>query len=210
MIEETELFNDLPEEETITPEEQEDIKNLSKAEKAEKSRLEDARKKLEEARAERKKVENELKKVDEEPVPVPAPVPTMDVSAEVAKALAAEKRKQYLEQVASAIRAKAKNRQEAVEAYEEASRFEPSGDAALDAEFAIERRNKIRQAKGQFVPPPVSGSFAEMGIGEDKSPLGLSKFQAEHAKSYGLTDDDIRKHKDGVNFKRLFNKSQGI
>lgn len=211
---ENELFNDLPEGETPDQGESEadrqKAKELELATKKEESRLAKAKEKLDKARALRKETDAKVEKIeagedvdDEEEAP-PAVVP--DVKQEVQKALEEQKREQYLASVAEQIKGLAKNRQEALAVYEEAQKLPPTGNAKLDAEFAFDRVQKLRHIKKGFVPPAVSGSFADLPGGEERNDLGMSKGQIQHLKNYGLTDEDIKKYKGGVDFNRAWIK----
>lgn len=208
MPDKEELFADIPEAGELSEEEKKGLKNLSIAQKAEKSRLEKAKEELERVRAERKKTEEDLKKIEagEEIVEPPKEVvPAVNVEEAVKKELEAQKRKDYLDSVVVEIKKMAKTRQEAIEAYDEAVKLPPTGNAKMDAEFAFNRVQRIKEDKRGFVAPSVGGSFNDLPeSGTHENGLGISKGQMDHARTYGLTEDDIKKHKAGVDFTRLF------
>jgi phage-related protein len=216
-METEELFNDLPDgsaepteqdEEPLTDAEKDALRNVSIAERAEKRRLKEAQERLEATRTARKEAEKAAKAAEngEEPPEQPKPeVKTEDVASIVKTQLDAEKRKEYLAKIAENIKALAKNKAEAVEAYKEAERLPPTGDPKMDAEFAFDRIKRLKQAKDGYVPPSVGGSFADMpDVSESTSKF--SKGQLQHAQERGLTEDDLKTYSSGPNLKKIFPK----
>lgn len=207
---EPEVFANLPDEQPqdaeLTEAEKAEARNLEIAQKAEKRRLQKAKEDLDAIRAARKETEAEVQAEIKNEAPKVEPVqPPVDVEKAVKEALEKEKHETYLASVAAEIAKTAKSKREALEAYEEAKNFTPSGDPKLDAEFALARRAKILAQKQGFVPPSVGGSPIDSAV-NPQGQSDISKFQLEHAQTYGLTADDIRKYRGGLPLGQIFKK----
>ena len=187
------------EEEELTDLEKNKLRDLSIAEKKEKKRITEAERKLKETRTKRKETEarannpeegEKEKKTEDE------------IKKIVEQTLLASKKDEYLASVAEEIKKYAKNKAEAIAAYEEAKILPPSWDASLDAKFAFDRMTALKEARRGYVSPAISGSFADMGQGTE-SPSGFSKSQIEILKNAGLSDEEMKKYKGGSSINNI-------
>lgn len=212
------LFDDLPDENSgggdtptePTEDEKKKIADLAKAKKSEETRLQKAERELNEVRAKRKEAEAAAKEPEPPKKEEQKVAAQPDVNAAVQSALEAERRNEYLKNVANHIRASAKNRQEAELAFEQAKNLPPTGDAKLDADFAFDRIQKLRSAKRGYTAPHFDGatSFADVSSQDtgDDSLEKMSPGGQAHAKHLGITKEDAKKYKDGIDFNNLFNR----
>lgn len=193
-----------------TDKEVEARRNLEKANKREDAKLVKLneelaakRKKAKELKAKLEKTEEEDEEEDEEPEDSASNLPVSDA---VEKALKERDEKKRRDDLALEIRKVAKNRQEAEEMYAMALTLPPT-TPELDARFAAERVQTLRENRRGFVTPSFGGGggFSEMGSRADEIE-GFSEERVKFLQGWGVSKEDIKKYKDGIDFSRVYPK----
>lgn len=205
------LFTDLPSEETPvedTAREEERIKQLSIANRAEDRRLakleEDLAKKRALAKEKKKELESEeIVEVKEEKIE------KEDVQEIVTRTLQDKEKEARQARLAMKIRKIAKTRQEAESILNEAMNLPTTDDDDLDVKLAADRVQALKDHRRGFVAPTVRGGggvdVEDLEVHKNEEIEGFSEDRISALqKNAGITKEDIKKFKDGPDLGRVW------
>lgn len=197
-----------PEGSELTPEEkkkkEDEIRQLTIANREEDKRLAKLREDLNKKRGEAKTIKKEIEGEEPEVVIPPEALIKKTVTETLQERERAERRRETIQR----IRAVAKTKQEAERILEEADKFPDDWSAEDRVKFAAQRVQSLKEKSRGFVPPSVeAGSgFEDMGTVDTEEVPGMPKERVEALKKVGWSVEDIKKFMNGPDLNRAWGK----